>query len=80
MGGASADHLSVRMHFELRSDGSIVGAPRVLNSENTAFFLAAADSAVRAVMQCQPYNLPESLYSHWKAVTLNFKPSEMFGG
>ena len=42
------------------------------------FFQAAADSAVRAVFQCQPYELPSEKYALWRDMILNFDPSDMY--
>ena len=42
------------------------------------FFQAAADSAVRAVYQCQPYALPKAKFALWRDMILNFDPSEMY--
>ena len=39
---------------------------------------AAADSAVRAVYQCQPYTLPSDKYALWRDMILNFDPSDMY--
>ena len=56
------------------------GRPEVVNREASQFFTAAADSAVRAVMLCQPYQLPPAKYALWRDMILNFDPREMFGG
>ena len=40
---------------------------------------AAADSAVRAVYQCQPYELPAEKYAVWRDMILNFDPRQMYG-
>lgn len=79
-GAASAAELVVKVRFNLKPDGMLQGPPIVLNPRNTAFHFAAADSAKRAVLQCQPFQLPAKYYEHWKTVTLNFDPREMFGG
>ena len=39
----------------------------------------AADSAVRAVYQCQPYELPSEKYAVWRDMILNFDPRQMYG-
>ena len=43
------------------------------------YYRAAAESARRAVMGCQNYNLPADSYDEWKTLTLRFDPSEMAG-
>ena len=47
-------------------------------SGSSPFFQAAADSAVRAVFQCQPYELPSEKYALWRDMILNFDPSDMY--
>jgi outer membrane biosynthesis protein TonB len=78
-GGLGAEHIVVRIRLQLNEDGSLVGYPSVENSGGSRFFQAAADSAVRAVYQCQPYTLPADKYSVWRDLILNFDPSQMYG-
>jgi hypothetical protein len=52
----------------------------VVNGHNSPFFPPAADSAVRAVFQCQPYRMPSAKYGEWRDMLLNFDPSRMYGG
>lgn len=82
VGGTGADQLTVRLRFKLERDGSLRGVPKVVNADGSPLFDLAAESAVRAIMQCQPYDmLPQEKYDYgWNDVTLNFRPSEMFGG
>jgi hypothetical protein len=49
-----------------------------MNPQSSPFFIAAADSAKRAVIQCQPYSLPAEKYAAWQDVILNFDPKDMF--
>jgi hypothetical protein len=79
-GGLGAEHIVVRIRLQLNEDGSLVGYPSVENGGGSGFFQAAADSAVRAVYQCQPYSsLPADKYSVWRDLILNFDPSQMYG-
>jgi outer membrane biosynthesis protein TonB len=79
-GGLGAEHIVVRLRMQLNEDGSLVGYPSVENSGGSGFFQAAADSAVRAVYQCQPYSsLPADKYAVWRDLILNFDPSQMYG-
>jgi colicin import membrane protein len=64
--------------FELNRDGSVRGTPKVMNASSSPQFQDAANSAIRAVMQCQNYNLPPERYEVWESVTLRFDPSQMF--
>jgi len=79
-GGLGAEHIVVRLRMQLNEDGSLVGYPSVENGGGSGFFQAAADSAVRAVYQCQPYSsLPADKYAVWRDLILNFDPSQMYG-
>ncbi|ODA67569.1 hypothetical protein A7A08_01603 [Methyloligella halotolerans] len=77
-GGLGAERIIVKLRMQLNEDGTLVGYPTVENSGNSPFFRAAADSAVRAVYQCQPYPLPIEKYSLWRDMILNFDPSDMY--
>lgn len=80
VGGLGADAIQVKLRLQLMQDGSLTTAPQVVNRAGSPFFQAAADAAVRAVMQCQPYQLPPRKYALWRDMILNFDPREMFGG
>jgi outer membrane biosynthesis protein TonB len=77
-GGLGADRIVVQLRLKLNEDGTLVGYPAVANRGSSPFFQAAADSAVRAVYQCQPYALPSEKYALWRDMILNFDPSEMY--
>ena len=77
-GGLGADRIVVQLRLKLNEDGTLVGYPAVANRGSSPFFQAAADSAVRAVYQCQPYTLPSERYALWRDMILNFDPSEMY--
>jgi colicin import membrane protein len=77
-GGLGAEQIVVKLRLKLNEDGTLVGYPTVANSGSSPFFQAAADSAVRAVYQCQPYTLPSDKYAQWRDMILNFDPSDMY--
>lgn len=77
-GGLGAEEIVVKLRLKLNEDGTLVGYPTVANNGASPFFQAAADSAVRAVYQCQPYTLPSDKYALWRDMILNFDPSEMY--
>jgi len=77
-GGLGAGQIVVQLRLKLNEDGTLVGFPTVANSGSSPFFQAAADSAVRAVYQCQPYSLPSDKFALWRDMILNFDPSEMY--
>jgi len=80
VGGLGAEELSVKLRIKLNKDGTLKGQPRVLNRGSSSFHRAAADSAARAVWQCQPYNLPAAKYGTWQDMILNFNPRDMLRG
>jgi len=77
-GGLGADDIVVKLRLRLNEDGTLVGYPTIANRGASPFFQAAADSAVRAVYQCQPYELPSEKYALWRDMILNFDPSDMY--
>mgnify|MGYP005848963977 CR=1 FL=1 len=77
-GGLGADAIIVKLRLRLNEDGSLVGYPTIANSGSSPFFQAAADSAVRAVFQCQPYSLPSEKYEIWRDMILTFDPRQMY--
>jgi outer membrane biosynthesis protein TonB len=77
-GGLGADAIIVKLRLRLNEDGSLVGYPSIANSGSSPFFQAAADSAVRAVFQCQPYALPGEKYEVWRDMILTFDPRQMY--
>jgi outer membrane biosynthesis protein TonB len=78
-GGLGADAIIIKLRLQLNEDGSLIGYPSIANSGGSPFFQAAADSAVRAVFQCQPYELPAEKYAVWRDMILNFDPRQMYG-
>ena len=44
------------------------------------FFRSAAENARRAILSCQPFDLPARKYDVWSSAKFNFNPREMFGG
>jgi outer membrane biosynthesis protein TonB len=80
VGASDAEGLVVKIRFNLNQDGTVSGTPSVENSGSNPFFRAAADSARRAILRCQPYTMPVEKYDVWDEVVVNFDPREMFGG
>jgi hypothetical protein len=78
-GGLGADAIIVKLRLQLNPDGSLIGYPTVANWGDSPFFQAAADSAVRAVFQCQPYDLPADKFDVWRDMILTFDPRQMYG-
>jgi outer membrane biosynthesis protein TonB len=79
--GAREAHITVTVHFLLNTDGSVAGAPEVLNGTGDPLFGITAQSAVSAVMECQSYSdiFPPDKYDLWKDNTFVFNPNMMSG-
>jgi hypothetical protein len=80
VGGLGAEEIVVKLRIELNKDGTLVRPPQLANGGASQFFTAAADSAMRAVLQCQPYTMPVEKFSQWRDMLLNFDPRRMYGG
>jgi hypothetical protein len=75
--------VSIRVH--LSPDGSVAQSPEILdrmryNLGTDPFFRAMADSAVRAILRCQPYTMPADKYDAWRTLRVDFDPRFMLGG
>jgi hypothetical protein len=77
-----ANKLIVKVEFKLNQAGQLIGEPKVTNTGAGPQFDDAANSARRALINCQPYtNLPPEMYpGGWDHMLMTFDPSKMFGG
>jgi hypothetical protein len=79
-GAPNADKISVPITIRLKLDRTLAGPPQVETSARDAYTQAMIDSAVRAILQCQPYTMFSiARYEIWKELPLDFDPVEMFG-
>lgn len=75
----SAQDLVVIFRVMFNADGSVKRGPDVVGGKPSAAGPAFAESARRAILQCQPYTmLRKETYNNWKDMELAFKPSDMF--
>jgi colicin import membrane protein len=81
VGAADAPKLFVVFRILLKKDGAISRDPTLVEGTASQFGPALAESAKRALLQCQPYTMlkPEH-YDLWKDMEITFDPREMFGG
>jgi outer membrane biosynthesis protein TonB len=79
-GARDPRELTIDVEIKLNPDGTLAGQPLVLTSGNSPLYMAARDSAVRAVFRGQPYTMlrPEH-YELWKDIVVTFDPRFMFG-
>lgn len=77
------DRLVVTVEFEINRNGTLNGQPRVTSPRNYTFdphMRTAAEYALRAVRQCDPYPFPDDPvlgdhYDLWRETTVVFDPS-----
>lgn len=74
-----AEILKVSVRFRLDRSGELEARPEVIRGGGSSGpARTAAESAVRAVSKCAPFNLPADKYETWAEVVVNFDPSDMF--
>ncbi len=81
-GAREAENLSIEIKMAMNSDGTVRQA-RIIDQgrlELDPFFRAAAESALRAVLnpRCNPLKLPPEKFKQWQNMTLIFDPQKMF--
>jgi outer membrane biosynthesis protein TonB len=81
VGVADAAKLSVIFRVIFKRDGSIAGAPTLVQGPASEQGPVLAETARRALLQCQPYTMlkPEH-YEMWKDMEITFDPRDMFRG
>lgn len=81
-GARAGDDLAVIVRVSLTPNGMVSDGPVVVNRNQLTdpFFRAAAESVLRAIRRCQPYQMPAEKYERWRDLELNFDPKFMLGG
>lgn len=75
-----AHDLIVEVTAEVAQDGHVVSAQVTSTTRmGDPFYKAAAESAVRAVLnpRCQPLKLPPEKYEQWKTINMTFNPKDL---
>ncbi|HET7382630.1 MAG TPA: hypothetical protein VFJ59_08610 [Pseudolabrys sp.] len=79
----AADVLKTHVVFRVlfKRDGTILNNPVLVEAPPSQIGPVLAESAKRALLQCQPYTMlkPEH-YDMWKDMQITFDPRDMFGG
>ena len=81
-GARYAEDLDVTIRVYLNPDGSLRREPQIVDEDRLAadpFFRAAAESAIRAVLKCEPFKMPVAKYHRWREIELTFDPRKMLG-
>ena len=75
------EELIVDIHIRLTPDKRLAGPPEIVSRGSSPRYRAAADAAMRAVLQAQPYDmLQPGTYEQWKDMIVTFDPRQMFNG
>lgn len=81
-GAKDVEQMSVVLKISIDLDGTVSNvaiAEKKSAITVNEFYQVFIDSAIRAVKKCSPLkNLNPERYNSWKAIELNFDPSEMF--
>lgn len=78
-GAEGADRIRIEVEIKLRPDGRLSGQPRVVSRGTGPLYADMANSALRALVQCEPYDLPKQLYKGgWDFMIVEFDPSRMY--
>ncbi len=77
---ADPAELRVKVKMFLGRNGALERDPVIVEYRPGTIGQIAAESALRAVKLCAPYNLPAEKYDSWKEIIVTFDPREMFGG
>jgi colicin import membrane protein len=78
--GATPREATLEVEIQLKPDGTLAAPPVVLTSGNSPLFVAASDSAKRAVIQGAPYTMLEPAhYEIWRDFVITFDP-QFIGG
>jgi colicin import membrane protein len=73
------EELVVEVRIRLTRERRLAAAPEVVSRGTSPRYQAAAEAAVRAVLQGQPYNmLRDETYAQWQDIVVTFDPRQMF--
>ncbi|MEH2537895.1 MULTISPECIES: cell envelope integrity protein TolA [unclassified Bradyrhizobium] len=72
-GGIESQKPEVAFAIRLKRDGTLEGAPVPEGVPATPFLRVYQESALRAIIECQPYKLPAAFYEEWKYFAPVFK-------
>jgi outer membrane biosynthesis protein TonB len=65
-GGIESQNPEVAFEIKLKRDGTLETAPVPEGSPATPYLRVYQESALRAIIECQPYNLPAAYFEEWK--------------
>ena len=72
-GSLEEQRTQVVFDIDLKRDGTLARMPVAVDTPATPYMRVYQESAMRAIIACQPYNLPAGWYDEWKAFAPVFK-------
>jgi outer membrane biosynthesis protein TonB len=72
-GGIESQRPEAAFAIRLKRDGTLEGSPVPEGTPATPYLRVYQESALRAIIECQPYKLPAALYEEWKYFAPVFK-------
>ena len=72
-GGIESQKPEVAFAIRLKRDGTLEGSPVPEGVPATPYLRVYQESALRAILECQPYKLPAAFYEEWKYFAPVFK-------
>ena len=68
-GGIESQNPEAAFTIRLKRDGTLEGMPVPEGTPGTLYLRVYQESALRAIIECQPYNLPAAFFEEWKYFT-----------
>ena len=68
-GGIESQNPEAAFTIRLKRDGTLEGMPVPEGTPATPYLRVYQESALRAIIECQPYNLPAAFFDDWKYFT-----------
>jgi colicin import membrane protein len=65
-GGIESQNPEAAFEIKLKRDGTLEAAPLPEGTPATPYLRVYQESALRAIIECQPYNLPAAYFEEWK--------------
>jgi outer membrane biosynthesis protein TonB len=65
-GGIESQNPEAAFAIRLKRDGTLEGMPVPEATPDTPYLRVYQESALRAIIECQPYNLPAAYFDDWK--------------
>jgi outer membrane biosynthesis protein TonB len=65
-GGIESQNPEIAFEIKLKRDGTLETSPVPEGTPATPYLRVYQESALRAIIECQPYNLPAAYFDEWK--------------